>query len=249
MPEVNWLQWLIAVITAFSIGLTKTGIPGLSVLFIPLMAEVFPARASTGIVLPMLMFADIFAVAYYRKHAVWPQLFRLMPWTALGIVIGYLALGRVNDAQLKPIIGVIILIMLAINFLLGNRKEKAIMPGNHWFAAVMGVAAGITTMMANVAGTIVSIYFLAMKLPKNEFIGTGSWFFLILNWFKLPFSMNLGLININSLQLDIIIFPAVALGALVGIVSLKRIPEKKFTVIVQLLAAIAAASLLIQGCL
>lgn len=245
MPELNWLQWSIAIITAFSIGLTKTGIAGLSVLFIPLMAEVFPARASTGIVLPMLMFADIFAVAYYRKHAVWSHLLKLMPWTAIGIVMGYLALGRVDDAQLKPIIGAIILVMLLINFLLGHGREGTLIRNSRWFAIGMGIAAGVTTMMANVAGTIVSIYFLAMKLPKTDFIGTGSWFFLILNWFKVPFSMSLGLITIDSLQLNIMIFPAVALGALVGILSLKRIPERKFGVIVQILAAISAASLFI----
>ncbi len=244
MPELSWLQWLIAITTAVFIGLAKTGIPGLSILAIPLMAKYFPARASTGIVLPMLMCADLFAVTYYRRHAVWFHLFRLMPWTILGVVIGYLAMGRVNDAQLKPIIGIIILAIVGTNFLLSNRREKS-MPKSLWFAAGTGVAAGITTMMANASGAIISIYFLAMQIPKTEFIGTSSWYYLILNWFKVPFSTSLGLITTESLQLAFTIFPAVAAGALFGIFILKHMAEKKFGIIVQTLAAVTAVELFI----
>ncbi|MBS7614472.1 sulfite exporter TauE/SafE family protein [Candidatus Bathyarchaeota archaeon] len=243
--ELNWLQWMIALATAFSIGLTKTGIPGLSILFIPLMAEYFPAKASTGIVLPLLMFADVFAVAYYRRHAVWPCLLRLMPWTALGVVIGFVAMERIDDSQLKPIIGAIILVILVVNFWFENSgRGDLFVSQNWWFAVGTGVAAGVTTMMANAAGTIVSIYFLTMKIPKTEFIGTGAWYFFLLNWFKVPFSASLNLITAESLQLDFMVFPAVAVGAVAGIVFLKRIPEKKFRVFVQALAAIAAIKLL-----
>ena len=244
VSELNWLQWIIALATSFSIGLTKTGIPGLSILFIPLMAEVFPAKASTGIVLPLLMFADVFAVAYYRSHAVWSHLLRLLPWTTLGIVIGFFVMDKISDSQLKPIIGTIILVILVISFWFNNGQKKVLfLPQNRWFAVGMGVAAGITTMMANAAGTIVSIYFLTMKIPKTEFIGTSAWYFFLLNWFKVPFSSSLGLITADSLLLDFIVFPAVAAGALLGIVFLRRIPEKKFRVIVQALAAIAAIKL------
>jgi len=244
VSELNWLQWMIAVATAFSIGLTKTGIPGLSILFIPLMAEVFLAKASTGIVLPLLMFADVFAVAYYRRHAVWSHLLRLLPWTTHGIVIGFFVMDKISDSQLKPIIGTIILVILVISFWFNNGQKRVLfLPQNRWFAAGMGVAAGITTMMANAAGTIVSIYFLTMKIPKTEFIGTSAWYFFMLNLFKVPFSSSLGLITAESLQLDFMVFPAVAAGALLGIVFLRRIPEKKFRVIVQALAAIAAIKL------
>ncbi|MEM2889320.1 MAG: sulfite exporter TauE/SafE family protein [Candidatus Bathyarchaeia archaeon] len=245
MLELNWLQWMIALATAFSIGLTKTGIPGLSIMFIPLMAEYFPAKVSTGIVLPLLMFADVFAVVYYRRRAVWPCLLRLLPWTALGVVIGYFAMDRISDSQLKPIIGGIILVILVINFWFNNEKRGFFFSQNRLFAVGMGVAAGVTTMMANAAGAIVSIYFLTMKVPKTEFVGTSAWYFFLLNWFKVPFSANLNLITADSLQLDLMVFPAVAAGAVAGIVFLKRTPEKKFRVVVQALAAIAAIRLLL----
>lgn len=245
VPNLSEFQWLTVSICALMVGLTKTGIPGLGVLIVPLMAEVIPARASTGIVLPMLIFADIFAVGYYRRYAVWSHLFRLMPWATAGVVMGYLALGRVNDQQLRPIIGVIVLAMLGINYWRNRLKgEQVSIPTQWWFAAGIGLAAGITTMMANAAGPLMVIYLLAMRLPKSEFIGTGAWYFLILNWFKVPFSVNLGLITGESLQLNLVLFPIIAIGALGGIKILKHIPEKKFAILVQILAIVAAIMLL-----
>ncbi|MCS7119969.1 MAG: sulfite exporter TauE/SafE family protein [Nitrososphaerota archaeon] len=246
MPALSWLQWVIIIMTAVSIGLTKTGIPGLSILFIPLMAEYFPAKASTGIVLPLLMLADVFAVIYYRKNAIWHHLLKLLPWTSVGVVIGYVAMGMISDAQLKPIIGAIILIILMSNFWFErNRKSEDSIPQKMWFAAGLGIAAGVTTMMANAAGTIFTIYLLTMKIPKTEFVGTSAWFFFILNWFKFPFSVSLGLITLETLHLDFMIFPAVAAGAITGILLLKKIPESEFRIIVQVLAALAAINLLI----
>jgi len=227
------------------IGLTKTGIPGLGILITPLMAEIIPARASTGVVLPMLIFADIFAVGYYRRHAVWFHLVRLIPWAAFGVVLGYLAMERISDQQLRPLIGVIILSMLGVNYWRNNwKKEKASVPTKWWFAAGLGLAAGITTMMANAAGPIMIVYLLAMQLPKNEFIGTGAWYYLVLNWFKVPFSASLGLITTQSLQLNLVLFPIIALGALSGIKILKYISEKKFSNAMQILAMAAAIRLL-----
>lgn len=245
MFDINELQWLIVSICALMIGLNKTAIPGLAILAVPLMAEMVPARASVGIVLPMLMFADIFAVGYYRRQAVLPYLLRIMPWTACGVILGYFAMGKVSDQQLRPIVGIIILSMLGTKYWWDTQKrEEATVPKQWWFAAGIGLGAGITTMMANAAGPLMIIYLLAMRLPKNEFIGTGAWYYLLLNWFKVPFSINLGLITSQSLQFDLMFFPMVAIGALGGIAILKHIPEKKFASVVQILAVAAAVRLL-----
>ncbi len=236
MLEFDMFAWLIIAICAVLIGLTKTGIPGLGILAIPLMAAIVPARSSTGIVLVMLMIGDAFAIIYYRHNAIWSYLVKLLPWTVAGVVIGYFMMGIINDQQLKPIIGVIILVILGLNFW-RNRKADVSVP--------TGLAAGITTMMANAAGPIIIIYFLAMRLPKTEFIGTGAWYYFILNWFKVPFSLNLGLITDQSLQLNALLFPIIAVGAVAGIIAIKYIPEKKFEVIVQILTLVAAINLLL----
>ena len=109
------------------------------------------------------------------------------------------------------------------------------------------VSAEITTMMANAAGPFVIIYLLAMKLPKSEFMGISSWYYFILNWFKVPFSLSLGLINSQSLQLDLVLFPVIAIGAVLGVKILKHIPEKEFTTLVHILAAVAAISLILNS--
>lgn len=244
MTDLNWMALLAAGTSSLLIGIAKTGIPGASAPVVPLMASVLPAKVSVGVVLPMLMFADLFAAAYYRHNARWRHLARLLPWTTAGIILGYLALGTVNDQQLKPIIGGIVLFMLAVGWWHRRTQESVSIP-THWsFGATMGLLAGLTSMMANSAGSIVVIYLLAMRLPKTEFIGTMAWFFLIVNWIKVPFSVNLGLITTRSLQFDLLLFPVVAVGALAGIAILKRIPQGVFDAAAQILAAAAALHLL-----
>ncbi len=113
--NIQFSGFFLLLLAGFFIGISKTGIPGLGMLSITLAALVIPARLSTGIILPMLILGDFFAVAYYRKHAKWKYVLRLMPWAAAGIIAGYFALGKMNDQQLRPIIGFIVLLMLGLN--------------------------------------------------------------------------------------------------------------------------------------
>lgn len=236
-------KYLLAVLAALLVGVTKTGLPGLGILIVPLFALVLPARASTGALLPLLIAGDIIAVLYYRQRAVWPKLLRLLPWAAAGVVLGYLAMGRIADAQFQPLLGAVILGLLALN-LWRERRPAASFPGRWWFAAAMGLLAGVTTMIANAAGPVMVIYLLAMGLSRTEFIATGAWYFFLVNCLKVPFSMSLGLINRGSLALDAPLALAVAAGAAIGIGLAKRIPEKAFNRLVQVLTLAAAVRML-----
>jgi len=245
--DLNWIAWIMVSISSLLIGISKTGVMGVGILAVPLMASVLPARASVGVMLPMLIFADLFAAAYYRHHARWRTLVRIIPWALLGVVLGYLALGEVNDRQLRPLIGGIVVVILGLNWWRErNRAEDAPVPTYWWFAAVLGLFAGITTMMANAAGPILVIYLLAMRLPKTEFVGTNAWYYFIMNWLKVPFSVNLGLINAESLTFDLTLFPLIAIGAGAGILILRWIPQKAFDRMVQVLAAAAGLHLLLS---
>jgi uncharacterized protein len=242
--ELTSAKSVILGIASFLVGLTKTGVPGLGVLISPMFAEAIPARASTGALLPLLILGDVFAVAWYRRHAVWKYLLKLFPFAAAGIVIGYFAMGRITDAQFRPIIGGITLFMLAANFWrTATRGKDAPIPSQWWFAAIIGLLAGITTMIANAAGTVMLIYFLAMRLPKTEFIGTSAWYYFALNLFKVPFSVSLGFITPGSLLLNLKLAPIVLAGAVVGILVAKRIPEKAFAIVIQVLALASAIRL------
>ena len=227
------------------VGTTKTGMPGLGILIVPLMALVLPTRQSTGILLGILILADLFAITYHRRNARWGHVLRLLPAALAGIVAGYFGLKFVNDQQLKPIIGGIVLIMLGVNYWRTWAKgEDAPVPTQWWFAVALGFMAGVTTMMANAAGPVMIIYLLAMRLPKVEFVGTGAWFFFVVNWLKVPFSANLNLMTVESLKLNLMMLPFIAIGAVAGILLLKRIPQKAFNAIVQILAVAAAVKLL-----
>jgi uncharacterized protein len=246
MPQLNGVGWAVVALCAVLTGASKTGIPGLSILVVPLMAMVLPSRDSTGVLLGMLILGDMFAVAYHRYNAQWVHILRLLPATLVGIVAGYFCLKVVTDAQLKPAIGAIVLVLLGVNYWRTSvRGPDAPIPTQRGFALVMGFTAGATTMMANAAGPVMIIYLLAMQLPKIAFAGTSAWFFFIVNWSKVPFSASLNLITPEWMKLDLMMLPAIAAGALIGIFFLKRIPQKSFNDVVQVLAALAALKLLL----
>ena len=246
MDNVTLAGWIVIGFSAFLIGFSKTGLPGVGILSILLVANVIPAGASTGFVLPLLIVGDVFAVGYYHRRAVWSHLVRLLPFAVIGVVVGYFAMKHVNDEQLCRIIGGIVLLLLCVNAWRNHvtRAEDAI-PTSWWFAGAIGLFAGVTTMMANAAGPIMVIYLLAMRLPKHEFVGTGAWYFLLINCFKVPFSGNLGLINLESLKLDLMLTPLVVTGAVAGIALIKHIPDRLFRNTVEWVAAIAALKLLV----
>ena len=245
MPDLEPIAWFVVGLSAFVVGLSKTGIPGVGILPALLMAHAMPALQSTGTLLGILILGDLFAAGYYRRRAEWKHVFRLLPPAFVGIVAGWRAMRFVTSEQLAPIIGSIVLAMLAINYWRTRlRGEEAPVPSQWWFAVALGFVAGVTTMMANAAGPVMVIYLLAMRLPKFAFIGTSAWFFFTVNWLKVPFSANLDLITAESIKLNLMMLPLIAVGAVAGILFLRRIPQKAFNSVVQILAAAAALKLL-----
>ena len=245
MTLSSW-QWAVLAAGAFFTGLSKTGISGVAVLTVALFANALPARESTGALLPLLLCGDVFGVAFFRKHASWPHLWKLCPWVALGVGIGYFALDRINNLQVQRMIGAILLVMVALSLWRQRRPEQAnsIVPHTWWFAALTGLLAGFTTMVANAAGPIMILYFLAIGLPKLAFVGTGAWFFMLVNAFKVPFSAHLGLITSRSLLMDSILVIPMIPGALLGPIILRRLNQKTFELMVLILTAIATLRLI-----
>jgi uncharacterized membrane protein YfcA len=246
MLDADTIKWSVIAISAVMVGIAKTGIPGIGILVVPLMATVMPSRESTGVLLGILILADVFAAGYYRRKAQFGHIIRLLPSAFVGIVAGYFGLKYVNNQQLKPVIGIIVLAMLTLNYWRNKKDDQNIhLPNKWWFIAVMGFLAGLTTMMANAAGPVMIIYLLAAGLPKVEFVGTAAWFFFIVNWIKVPFSAKLQLMTLESIKLNLMMLPLIALGALIGILVLKRIKQKWFRIVVQILATAAAIKLII----
>lgn len=240
-------QWALAGFGALLIGLSKTGIGGLGMLFVAIFAGLMPAKQSSGFVLPMLVFADVVAVVAYRRHARWRFLWRLFPWTALGVVLGYFAMARIDDRTAKLLVGVIVCGMVAVHVLRRGRAKGGAEAGHGWwFAPTVGVLAGFTTLIANAAGPLMAIYLLAMRLPKMEYMGTGAVYFLLMNAFKVPFMARLGLIDGASFTANLWLLPAVIAGAFMGRAVLHRINQTWFENLALALAVTAGLNLLRQ---
>ena len=244
--NLTFWQWLLLALGAFFTGLSKTGMAGLGVLPVALFANALPARASTGALLPLLLCADLFGVAFFRKHASWGHLWRLFPWVVAGVVAGYLALDHVSNDQVRRLIGGILLVMVTLHVWRQRQADRLNdrLPHTAWFAAITGFLAGFTTMVANAAGPVMGLYLLAIGLPKLAFIGTGAWFFMLVNAFKVPFSLHLGLINLASLKTDALLVLPMIPGALLGPILLKRLHQRAFEVMVLTLTVLAALRLL-----
>jgi len=238
-------QWALGALGAFLVGLSKTGIPGLGILNVAIFALVFPARESVGLVLIILICGDIVAVTTYRRDASWSHLIRLFPWAAAGVVLGYFALGRINDSQMRHLIGIILLFLVMFQYIRSRRVAIAeVQPPSLWLAPLAGITAGFTTMVANAAGPVMVLYLLAMRLPKILFVGTAAWYFFMLNIFKIPFSASLGLINPSSLGVSLWLGPFAALGALIGRPIAERLNQRLFELIALGLTFVAALLML-----
>ncbi len=231
---------------ALLVGLSKTGVPGVAIPAVLLMTEAFSGNEmlSVGALLPVLLVGDVFAVGFYRQHAQWGRLWRLLPYVAVGMVPAVVVLISVSDRQFKLVLGWMVLALLTLE-VFRQRFGWTGMSGRWWFAAAAGLLAGFGTTVGNAAGPAMSIYLISRGLPKEQFMGTWAWFFLIVNLSKVPVFLALGMITRATLALDLVVIPAVVVGALVGKRLFRIIPQRLFNRLVLLLAAAAALRLVL----
>jgi uncharacterized membrane protein YfcA len=245
MPVLTSSQWLIAALAALSIGLAKAGFGGVGMLAVLLMAQVLPARESTGAILPMLIMADVFAVYIYRQHADGRLVLKLLPPAVLGIVCGWLLMPYIPAEGFDEVIGWLTLVLIVLVILQKKThlvRSAAAHPGLAW---PFGWLAGVITMLANAAGPVMAMYLLARRLPKLEFVGTAAWFFFVVNVVKVPFSAGLGLINASSLALNACLFPAVVAGIFAGRWLLGKTNQLVFEWLMIVLSLIGALRLIL----
>lgn len=239
-------NWILISLAAFVLGLAKAGLKGIDMLNVTIMAIVFGGKASTGIVLPLLSAADIMAVMYYHRHAQWKHFWKIIPWMAVGILIGVLVGKELDEVYFRKIMALIIVIAVALMLFLEFRK-KIVIPDNKLFAGSIGLTAGFTTMLGNLAGAFANIYFLAMRMPKNDFIGTAAWVFLVINLFKLPFQVFYWKnINGDSLYIDLLLLPSLIAGFLIGVKLVSIIKDDSYRKIVIALTLIGAVFIFLR---
>ena len=242
---VPW-QWVVWICMGLFVGLTKAGFNGLTAVLIPLMAVSFGARESTGLLLPLLCFADILAVLYYRKHAEWKYILKLMPWTLAGFGAALFIDSIIPAQAFRYLMGGCLLAGLLVMFWNGRREQDKEPPSVWWFSAIFGMAGGFASVIGNVAGPIMAVFLLSMKLPKNSFVGTAAWFFLIVNYAKLPIQIFIwGTINATSIMFSITLLPVVVIGTFLGFFLIKKISEPVFRKVIMALTLISTIMLFI----
>ncbi len=247
MPD-EFFPYLFGILAAILVGLSKTGVPGVSIPGILLMAEAYAGneKLSVGAILPILLVGDLFAVGYFRQHTQWDRLVSLFPYVLLGMVPGVYVLLNVDNQQFKLVLGLLVIVLMAIE---GGRQRFGWteMPNQWWFIALMGVAAGFGTVVGNAAGPVMSIYLISCGMFKAEFMGTWAWFFMIVNVSKLPLIGWIGMISPETLQFGMLLVPFVILGALIGKRLFRLIPQKVFDPLVLALALVAALRMMSSG--
>jgi uncharacterized membrane protein YfcA len=236
---------MLAALGALGVGFSKAGLAGIGLLHILIFAFLFGARDSTGVVLPMLLAGDITAVTAFHQHARWEYIRRMLPPACIGVILAASVMRRLDDALYKPVIGWIIL-GLALLQLLRMWRPTLLggVPHSRPFAWASGLLVGAATMLANAAGPIFALYTMAIALPKLEMVGTGAWFFLLINAFKVPFSFWLGLIHGQTLLLNLALVPAILVGVFSGRGVVRRLPQRAFEVLMLAFAALASLRLI-----
>ena len=234
---------VLAVLTAILVGVSKTGVSGMAILVVPLMAMVFPAKQSVGALLPMLIAGDILAVIYYRQHVQWGQLFRLVPGVAVGMLIGGMFLARLDNESMRIFLGVFVLFLLIVE---GTTRYLKFNEFRHSriLAVLIGTMAGFGTTVGNAAGPIMGIYLIMMGLDKKQLMGTGAWFFLIVNTSKLPIFTYHDMIGVDTLHFFVYMLPFIVIGAFFGRRILKILSQKKFNYLVLFFASLSSLWLL-----
>ncbi len=241
----TYIQFLLLLTVALFIGMSKTGVHGAGMLAVPLLANIFGGQLSSGIMLPMLVLADLLGVWYYHRHASWHHLKILFPWSAVGVILGTLV-GKYIDDTIFRIIMAVIIVASVITMLWLERGHKEEVPHNKAFGVTSGILGGFTSMVGNLAGTVMAVYLLSMRLPKNAFIGTTAWFFMATNWFKVPFHVfSWHTINMNTVLLDLSTLPLIILGAYLGIIIVKKLSERTYRWFIIVMTLIAAFFMLV----
>ena len=244
MLEPSLLNYIIASICALLLGISKSGIKGIASLIVTGFALVYGAKNSTGILMPLLLVGDVFAITYYKRHVQKEYIIKLLPWMVLGVLFGVIGGSYISESIFKYGMALIILFSVGLMYYWENKKDKTV-PSHSIFASSMGLLAGFTTMIGNLAGAFTNIYFLAMRIPKNNFIGTAAWLFFLINFFKVPFHIwSWKTINSESILISLKLIPFVVMGLITGVFLVKKIEDESYRKLILLFTALGGVAIL-----
>jgi uncharacterized protein len=189
---------VIIALLGFMIGFAKGGFGGLGALLTPILALVLPVAQAVGVLLPMLMVGDAFAVYMYWKEWDLDLVKRMFPAGVLGAAAGTFLLSWLPSDGLRIVLGIFVLLLVAYRFV-SDRIQAVRYEPRGWHAPAAGFLAGVASGMFNNGGPAFNSYLLLQKLRARPFIATSAIFFALLNLIKVPGFLYTGVLDLALL--------------------------------------------------
>ena len=244
--EIDLLFFLTVVPAIILFGVAKSGLGGsVSLISIPLMTFVMPLNQALAILLPILIFSDFISAFKFRKEFDLKTLKLMVPFAAIGAIIGASTFSFFSESYLKLILGVMGFVFAFHYFFLKKDANKPV-AANYFKGAICSSVAGFTSFCAHSGGTPTSIYLLPLRLKKEIYVGTRIIFFTCINLVKLPFYLYLSMVNTSSFTQSLILLPLSVFGIFVGYKLLKIIEESLFYNAIYILILVASTKLIID---
>ncbi len=242
---------LLAAIGVLFIGFSKAGFGGgLGMLTTPLCVLAFSAKGkeptyAIGILLPLLCAGDAFSIYHYWGKWERKNLKYLLPGVVVGVVIGVQLIGRFSSREMNVAIGLLAVLFVVFQLVKERiyRAEGAFSP-SHATGVPFGIGAGITSTFAHGAGPLVSLFLIPQKMSKEFYVGTSVLVFTWINWIKMPFFVQQGIITQETLLTGLRYFPLVPIGVWLGIWLNRKVSEQLFLKSVYLITFLAGLQLI-----
>lgn len=232
-------------LVALLIGFSKGGLGGtLGGLATPLMALVMPANQAIGLLLPILMIADAFAVASHWKRWDWRLIILLMPGAVLGVTIGTFFITNAPTGELKMVLGIIVLLFALYKLFEARLFTTLAYEAKDWHGILVGTVAGFSSALAHTGGPPISIYLLMRRIPTDIFNATSALFFAILNLVKVPYYIYAHLFDFQQMRGLIWLLPLLPLGVWGGKWAANKIRREVFEKVIVVILAVTALLLI-----
>ena len=252
MPE-TWGPVLLGIVALAILlyGFSKTAMPVAGVVAGPMLAAALGPTVAAGFAVPLLILGDLMGLVYFRQHANWRLMLKIVPGVLVGFVITALLFAFASTTLIARVIGMLLLLSVGLELLRRRtdevREVESTAGVRRLEVGFYGTLTGVTTMAANSGGAALSLYLIKMRVPMLAFMGTSVWFFFILNLIKLPIIIPLGLITRESLVSNLLFAPLIIVGALIGIATFRRMNQVWFDRIALALSALASLWLVLHG--
>ena len=234
---------VVIAILGFMIGFAKGGFGGLGALLTPILALVLPVVLAVGVLLPMLMVGDVFAVAMYWKEWDLALVRRMLPAGIVGALAGTVLLSSMSPDGLRIILGIFVLVLVVYRFV-SDRIQAIRYEPRLWHAPAAGFLAGLASGMFNNGGPAFSSYLLLQKLKARPFIATSAIYFAILNLIKVPGFLYTGVLNLPLLFSLWWVFLFIPIGIWAARMTLTRVSPSTFEGIIIVLLIFSSLWLL-----